>query len=132
MSDDEPLHRGLYLLADTPATLHPVLTEDGAGDQGILTEMLAEEGVGTFGAARHEDELVDFILDTIDELDEIGDDANGAPFDDVLEIVVDSYGMHTTLGVVHDMLRTGRLYAPSKTTLRTTGYEPDHDEGLHA
>ena len=40
----EPItKRGLYLMADTPLTAHPVAVEDGSGDKGLLAECIAEE-----------------------------------------------------------------------------------------
>lgn len=121
--DGEPLHRGLYLLADTPLTLHPVLTEDGQSDTSILTDMLVDEGVGTFGAARHERELADFTLETINDLEQ--DTRDGAAFTDVVEPIVDESDVFTTIAVLDDLIRTGEVYAPTRSTLRTTGYVPD-------
>lgn len=35
--------RGLYLIADTPLTAHPLALEDGSGDKQLLAETIADE-----------------------------------------------------------------------------------------
>lgn len=42
---DDGWPRGLYLLADTPLTAHPLAVEDGSGDRNLLAEVLAEHGI---------------------------------------------------------------------------------------
>lgn len=41
--ENEPVYNGLYLIADTPKTLHPLVTEKGTGDIQLLKECLVEE-----------------------------------------------------------------------------------------
>lgn len=41
---DEPIDtRGVYLMADTPLSAHPLLLEDGSGDKQLLAEVLCED-----------------------------------------------------------------------------------------
>ena len=35
--------RGVYLMADTPPTAHPLAIEDGSGDKQLLAETVAEQ-----------------------------------------------------------------------------------------
>lgn len=43
-TDREPIQqRGVYLMADTPLTAHPLAVEDGSGDKQLLAEVIAEE-----------------------------------------------------------------------------------------
>jgi len=43
MSDALIEQRGLYLMADTPLTTHPLALEDGSGDNNLLAEAIAEQ-----------------------------------------------------------------------------------------
>lgn len=46
-SSSEPItERGLYLMADTPLTAHPLALEDGSGDKRLLVECLEEHLAG--------------------------------------------------------------------------------------
>lgn len=42
VAEAQSLPNGLYLLADTPPTLHPLSVEDGSGDHNLLHETLGE------------------------------------------------------------------------------------------
>ena len=43
MVDAEPTERGIYLVADTPSTLHPLAVEGGGGDKKLLAEAITEQ-----------------------------------------------------------------------------------------
>jgi hypothetical protein len=51
-ADARPLPNGLYLIADTPPTAHPLAVEDGSGDRELLREALAEHDVDVVDDAR--------------------------------------------------------------------------------
>lgn len=55
--------RGVYLMADTPLTAHPLALEDGSGDKNLLAEVLAEQ--------LSDEDVDDLVSDLIDHL---GDD----------------------------------------------------------
>jgi len=40
--DTEPTERGIYLVADSPATLYPLAVEGGGGDRKLLAEAIIE------------------------------------------------------------------------------------------
>ena len=40
--DTEAIERGVYLVADTPLTAHPLAVEGGGGDTKLLAEAIAE------------------------------------------------------------------------------------------
>lgn len=60
--------RGVYLMADTPLTAHPLALEDGSGDKGLLAEVLSEELT--------DDEVDDLISELIRS--RVHDDQDGA------------------------------------------------------
>ena len=41
--DAEATERGIYLVADTPLTLHPLAVEGGGGDKQLLAEAITEQ-----------------------------------------------------------------------------------------
>ena len=45
VAEPDPLPNGVYLIADTPPKAHPLATEAGDGDHGLLMECLAEHDV---------------------------------------------------------------------------------------
>jgi len=52
------LPNGIYLMADTPPTAHPLAVEGGEGDRALLREALSEHGVDVVEPIRDPDERV--------------------------------------------------------------------------
>jgi len=59
--------RGVYLMADTPLTAHPLVLEDGSGDKQLLADVLSEDLT--------DEEVDDLITDLIQH--RVADDREG-------------------------------------------------------
>ena len=62
--DTEATERGIYLVADSPTTLHPLAVEGGGGDKKLLAETIAEQL-----DADETDELINALISS-----RVGDD----------------------------------------------------------
>ena len=54
MTDDKPALAGIYLVNAT-GDIHPLVTEDGSGDEALLREALADHGVDVVEPIRDPD-----------------------------------------------------------------------------